>query len=419
MVSRKYMTIKGLGEFIDEKLPNAKKYIDFKRFYRKRVAIDADNWIYKYYSVAHATIVDTTPIDNMLDLRTVGPVVDPNAVQQKWLALMLDAISLWLDNQTTPIFVFDGPTRPEKVETTSTRQQQRDKDTLKFENIKTEYLSKPPLLRPDNLVLELKKIGRRIFNIGTNKIAFRSILTAIGIPCLTAKHDSEELCAYLSQKYASAALTRDKDALAWGCSMMLVDTPQRTVDGEGSVSFLVESIELRDILYGFKVDFKQFVDFCVMSGTDFNKRVTQLGPARILPLIQIYKNIENIPVIPNTKMLDRNAIGIKLPNTHTDKKTKEKIVLTYDLSILKIDQTRAIFAQRPIEEALLDGILGPLKVSKQWNSSSQDVLSLYGIDRFREPLFQLISNLQDPEDNPTQDPFRAHLPRMILKKKTV
>ena len=413
------MTIEGLGSIIDDKIPNAKKYLNFNMFNRKRVAIDADNWIYKYFSVAHASVADATPIEQMLDIRTSGPIVDPNAVQQKWLTLMLDAICLWLSNQTTPVFVFDGPTHTEKLETTSGRQQQRDKDLVKFETIKREYLSQPPLLRADNLVLELKKIARRIFEIGTNKIAFRSILNAIGIPCLTAKHDSEELCAYLAQKQARAALTKDKDALAWGCPLMLLDTPQRTVDGEGQVSFLVESLELRDVLFGLRMDFSQFVDFCIMCGTDFNERLTQLGPARALPLIERFQRIDKIPLIPGTNQIDRGKINVKLPDTHTNAKTKEKIILTYDLAPLKVEQTRAIFAQRKPEDAILDGILPPLKVQKHWSSSSQDVLSLYGIDRYREQIFNLVSNMQDPEDNPIQDPTKAHLPRMILKPKAL
>ena len=134
------MGIEDLGTFITEKLPHIKKYVKFVTYHKKRLAVDSDNWIYKYMSVAHANIVDATPIDQMLDHHVVGPVVNIAEVQQRWFGLMVDALCLWLDAGITPVFVFDGPTRPEKKATTSEREQRREKDLAKFEAIKKEYL---------------------------------------------------------------------------------------------------------------------------------------------------------------------------------------------------------------------------------------------------------------------------------------
>ena len=261
----------------------------------------------------------------------------------------------------------------------------------------------------------MKKLARRIFHVGTNKAAFREVLQAIGIPCLTAKHDAEELCAYLCKGKVQAVLTKDKDVLAWGCPQMLLDTPQITTLENGDKVLVVEILELYDLLHALGYTYQQFMDFCIMSSCDFNTRVPQLGISRAKQLIDQYKSIENIPVIPGTMRLDREKIGCTSWPSERVKKTGEKQVFDYDLSSLLYQETRKIFTPKPITDAIIDGILPPLQVNKVWGPQSQDVLSLYGIDRYRDRLFQLITKLPDPTDSMERDPYKAHLPRLLLK----
>src|SRR5690606_5555128 len=108
------MTIKGLNDLKKKYSPNSSLKIPIKDFYGKRIAIDANLWMKKNMSVIRSKIIDRTDFQTS-DLNT-------NLIIKEWFIAAINFIKKWLSNNITPIFVFDGKPREQKLETIKQRQ---------------------------------------------------------------------------------------------------------------------------------------------------------------------------------------------------------------------------------------------------------------------------------------------------------
>jgi hypothetical protein len=85
--------------------------------------------------------------------------------------------------------------------------------------------------------------------------------------CVRAKHDAEELAAQLSARgHVDIVMTEDSDALPWGARFVwrMFGRSDQMVDRNAAV----KSIGLSE---------RQFVELCVLAGTDFNNRIRNFG----------------------------------------------------------------------------------------------------------------------------------------------
>lgn len=207
-------------------------------------------------------------------------------------------------------FVFDGPTRPEKIQTCIKRQ-----DTIhKAANKRKRAEPSVQLLEPLELdapdapaaACEAVELERRTYSVfesvssehalqsdlyiasmnacdkdvgmlkDLNKFA-KAHLLRNGMPVLVAPHDSESFIAgQVAQD--DVAVTIDSDALPFGCQLIAhnIGTPKETW------------IRLSDVLAALNMDLPTFQVFCVMLGTDFNPRLPLCGPAKALQCIKTF-----------------------------------------------------------------------------------------------------------------------------------
>ena len=153
---------------------------------------------------------------------------------------ILATIKLLLTNQIFPIFVFDGP-NPSKRSTR--RLAQRD-------------------------------------------LPCKEMLAELGIPYATASREAEALCCELVlQKLAFAVLSTDTDVLLFGCPRMVSLSRNRTQFIETRLADVLESLGLKHA---------EFVDLCILLGTDFSTRQRGVGPKKALALIKAHGSIENL-----------------------------------------------------------------------------------------------------------------------------
>lgn len=200
--------------------------------------------------------------------------------------------------------------------------------------LKTEAIAKRKLARD----LGATRVPREVF------IEVRKLLALMGIGCIDAASEAEaEIAALIKSGVLDAAVTEDTDCLTFGAKYMIrggTDSKKTTIT------------ELKKLLDGLKITYAQFVDLCILLGSDYNPSFPKMGPKRALLLIQKYKSIESI--IKNEK-LDTTIDFLKVrneflnPNVTNAKFDPEIKILTavdikklrdYLINVHKLDESR-------------------------------------------------------------------------------
>jgi hypothetical protein len=215
------------------------------------------------------------------------------------------------------IFVFDGPTRPEKIDTCVIRQQtiqkvatkrKREEPQVQFVStlIEEEDTSSPTpstflpsepevlkeyeifqqasidhQLESDLYVASMIACGKDVGVLKDLGRFAKTFLESKGVRTLQAPHDSESFIAH-TMTLGDLAYTCDSDALPFGCSLIVqyLGTPKETW------------IKLQDVLEELKMDLLTFRKFCVLLGSDFNPRLPKCGPAKVQQCIKTFSTFE-------------------------------------------------------------------------------------------------------------------------------
>ncbi|KAI8138100.1 PIN domain-like protein [Fennellomyces sp. T-0311] len=143
-------------------------------------------------------------------------------------------------------------------------------------------------LRRDNyhMVDSLEKRSIRITH-ALRKECF-DFLRTLGYACIMVdNHEAEAMCSQLAkQQLTTATVTEDLDALVFGDAPIL-----RYFFARNRPILEVNPIVARNEL-GLTRD--QFVDMCILCGTDFSGTIRGIGPVRALESIRRYGSIEDL-----------------------------------------------------------------------------------------------------------------------------
>lgn len=274
------MGIKDLGTFL--KNYNVTTFCKLDKFKGKRIAIDTNAWIYSNVGVSRKHIV------NSMNLK-VETEIDDKKLHEETLKLLKYFIVKLAKFDITPIFVFDGDTIKEKLKTKDDRIKVKQNIKEKIIDLK-DKLSKVDLLDDSEDLENDLKTKMRSLNV-IKKETYNIIRDQIqkeGFPILTAKGDGEKLCSLLCiEGKVSAVYSPDLDNLVYGCPILI-----RDIKG-----IECECIEFYKILLELEMTKRQFVDFCIMSGCDYNERIRNIGSKKSFNFIKEFKSIENIPQI--------------------------------------------------------------------------------------------------------------------------
>lgn len=276
---------KNLYKYLREKFPFLWKNIPVNTFSGTRVAVDA-------YIILHACLA--------VAIGRVSNVLRPNQaeINHVFLTIVFGTLHKFLNNHITPVMVFDGPTRPEK-KVTAKRAKQRENPTQELdallsrlagvaeENFATVSLTytAPELKRIRQLRQRVTKMTSDYSNLA------RDMFESLGICCLVAKHDAEELCSTLAMEgYVSAVYSTDADCLPFGAPLAITSEPELTIPtgaqpGVGPM-LCFPVIALTDVLSVLGFTFKKLIDWVIMSGCDFNDNVPQFAVAKALKYLQ-------------------------------------------------------------------------------------------------------------------------------------
>ncbi len=172
----------------------------------------------------------------------------------------------------TPIVVFDGRPPATKAEVTEQRRADRNAaqqeiDQLRIQLEQTESEHERGLI--ENRLLELQRKAPPVTR--SDKDELKQFLYAAGVLALTPNGEADDVLAYLSRTgQVQAVVSTDMDMLARGVACLIVPETDDTM--------ILSQYYLADVLSGLHVTYEQFVEACMMMGTDYTPKSWRTVP---------------------------------------------------------------------------------------------------------------------------------------------
>lgn len=285
------MGIQGLSKFLRDKYPQVIEVCHLSEFAYKKIAVDLSVYLYKYMAV------------NNKNSR-------PNA----WLQSFLSLVSVLRKNNIHCIFIYDGKAPKQKEKEQQRRKDDRDKRELKMHELEIAMDNYRDFGRIDKALQDFidrrSKKFKKLIGEGINmKLVEKDVeeylkgnvpsvtkeqvdttkrlFTILKIPFCTAPEEAEAMCSKLARiNKVEAVLSADTDILTYSSPKFLFDI--NTKDQTCSL------IEINNLLKEMEWTRKQFIDFCIMCGTDYNKNIKGIGPAKAYSLMNEYGSLEKI-----------------------------------------------------------------------------------------------------------------------------
>jgi len=287
------MGINSLNSLVKRHAANAYFELPITKLAGKRIAIDAYNWMYTYIAIARKKVITYT------DVTVAEP--DVSEIRREWFAAAIDFILQLLVDGITPIFVFDGESPVEKDGTQAKRRAAKVAARAKIEALQAQ-VKQALQVKQDNSAAIVEALRKELRNYVTiteedSKI-FQTVLTGIGIPCLQAASEGEQLCSMLcADGIVAAVYSVDTDNLAYGCPLLITGFSQNSSRAaNGDRIRHLDCVRLDYILAGLALDHVTFVDLCIMCGCDHNTNMPGIAAIKSYALIKQYGTIDKLPV---------------------------------------------------------------------------------------------------------------------------
>lgn len=223
------------------------------------------------------------------------------AMGNRWLHGMLNLVKCLRMNDVHPVFVFDGKSPIEKKDEQNERREgrrkleadiniiQNDINTFHSTGVISDKLNQINTVESFNIQAIEEKLSKKIgynFDICSDDfVVFKNMLTVMNVPFYTAPSEAEKMCSKLCiDGIVSAVLSDDSDVIAYSTPLSL--SKLNTSTGE---CILVRN---KNLLNELQINNSQFLDFCIMCGTDYNKNIKGIGSMTAFKHILKHKNIE-------------------------------------------------------------------------------------------------------------------------------
>lgn len=257
-----------------------------------KIAIDATNISYVLMYKSQKNVVKNTNF--MLQ------DIDREEVIKNWITIWKNLVRNLLSNDIIPICVFDNKSSLMKLD------KQKERRAIKIENLKkinelrdilykndSSSSSSPyeSIQNIDKLEEYQKLIKNQIYIKSSDMENIKNILEDIGIPVISSPEniEAEFFCSWLTiEGYTIATYSSDTDCYACGCPLIITDIRDTYRDQT------VKMISINNILQLLQLTYREFLDMCILAGTDFNKNVSKIGIIKSYNYIKKFKNIETI-----------------------------------------------------------------------------------------------------------------------------
>lgn len=277
------------NKFLRDICPEVFEQIHISEYSYKKIAIDISLYLHKFKAVCG---------DDM------------------WLSAFINLIGSLRRNKVHCVFIFDGNSPIEKEVEKSKRRDNREKieerNYLLEEALKDYY--KTGVV--DKCLIDLynkRRSPKRLLNNNNNEVVdiswienkieqrknqlyqvfvedfdlIKELFDILQVPYYIAPSEAEKMCSKLClDGLVDAVLSEDTDIIAYGSNICL-----SKIDTKNDICVRICYDKLLEKL---KLTKEQFLDFCILCGTDYNSNIPGVGSKNAYKLISSYVNIENI-----------------------------------------------------------------------------------------------------------------------------
>ena len=258
------------NQFLKEKCPDIFEEIHISEYAFKRIAIDISLYLHKFKAVCG----------------------------DRWLSAFINLIACLRRNETHCVFIFDGKAPIEKDEERAKRREGRekmdnnlfileesleefDKTGVVDKALKTLYerrRSPQRLLGNSSTSFDIEWVRKKIEQKKNQLYEITpedyeqamKLFDILKVPYYIAPCEAEKMCSKLCRDgKVHAVLSEDTDVLAYASPVFLskIDTTANTC----------VRIKYKSVLEGLNLTEEQFLDLCIMCGTDYNPNIPKVG----------------------------------------------------------------------------------------------------------------------------------------------
>ncbi|MEM0492366.1 MAG: flap endonuclease-1 [Candidatus Thermoplasmatota archaeon] len=265
-----------------------KETCSFHDLKKRVIAIDGHNVLHQFISIIRQ--------------RDGTPLKDSKGRITSHLSGLFHRTANLVDAGVYPLYVFDGPPHPLKMQTIKERQQRREQAEREY----MEAIEKGDIETARVKVQQTSRVTDEIIEQSKN------LLSALGIPYVQAPSEGEAQASYMvSRGDAYGIGSQDYDSLLFGSSILirnLTSSTKRKLPGKQAYTEVKpELIDLKMNLDKLGITREQLVDIAILIGTDFNIGINGIGPKKSYHLIKKNRCIENI--LPNLSESDKDKIN--------------------------------------------------------------------------------------------------------------
>tara|TARA_B100000902_G_scaffold361495_1_gene378997 strand:+ start:1462 stop:2229 length:768 start_codon:yes stop_codon:yes gene_type:complete len=190
-----------------------------------------------------------------------------------------------MQNNITPLFIFDGAKPKEKSEELDRRRENRKKAWEKYDSILNNL--KEYEKNSFEIQKELSKLKRQCVKVKHTHIEdVKNLITCFGMTYIVADGEADKLCAELViHKKAYACMSDDMDLFMYGCPVVL-----RLFNVQRKTLIVYK---LDNILSSLKMNLNNFKIMCILSGTDYNINYNRNSIFKIYKNYLLYNNRYN------------------------------------------------------------------------------------------------------------------------------
>lgn len=296
------MGIKGLHKFLRSECPDVFEDIHISEYAYKKVAIDISLYLYLFKA----------------------------SCGDFWLRSFIKLIECLRKYELHCVFIFDGEATPDKDKERKKRAETRAKserkvykleeaieryhETQEVDPILIEFQEKRkiqtkrllntgmPHINIKMIEYYVQKLRKNIFEVTEDDFNLaKELFDILNVPYFQAPTEAETMCSDLCKKgLVDAVLSKDSDVIAYGTPIFLTNIDINTG--------LCQRVLYDNVLEQLEFKSDQFLDFCIMCGTDYNDNIFRIGPKGAYKLISEHKTLENIE---NNTKLDTTILNFR------------------------------------------------------------------------------------------------------------
>lgn len=259
------MGIQGLAKLIADVAPGAIRENDIKSYFGRKVAVDASMSIYQF----------------LIAVRQGGEALqnEEGETTSHLMGMFYRTIRM-MENGIKPVYVFDGKPPQLKSGELAKRSERRAEAEKQLQQAQAAGAEEAV----EKLTKRLVKVTKQ------HNDECKHLLSLMGIPYLEAPSEAEASCAALVKAgKVYAAATEDMDCLTFGSPVLM-----RHLTASEAKKLPIQEFHLSRVLQALGLTQEQFVDLCILLGSDYCESIRGIGPKRAVDLIQKHKSIEEI-----------------------------------------------------------------------------------------------------------------------------